>query len=132
MRISDWSSDVCSSDLKGHECVVYDSHPEAVAQARGHGAKGCADLAELVSTLSRPRVLWLMVPAAVVDGVLESLLPLLDKDDIVIDGGNSSYHDDIRRAADLAEAGIHYMDVGTSGGVEIGRASWWEKGVKYV
>src|SRR3546814_7618950 len=58
-----------------------------------------------------------MVPAAVVDGVLESLLPLLDKDDIVIDGGNSSYHDDIRRAADLAEAGIHYMDVGTSGGV---------------
>src|SRR3546814_1215007 len=90
MRISDWSSDVCSSDLKGHECVVYDSHPEAVAQARGHGAKGCADLAELVSTLSRPRVLWLMVPAAVVDGVLESLLPLLDKDDIVIDGGNRS------------------------------------------
>src|SRR3546814_11402726 len=80
-------------------------------------AKGCADLAELVSTLSRPRVLWLMVPAAVVDGVLESLLPLLDKDDIVIDGGNSSYHDDIRRAADLAEAGIHYLDVGISDGV---------------
>src|SRR3546814_19231271 len=89
-------------------------------------AKGCADLAELVSTLSRPRVLWLMVPAAVVDGVLESLLPLLDKDDIVIDGGNSSYHDDIRRAADLAEAGIHYMDVGTRGG-EIGRASGRER-----
>src|SRR3546814_17192143 len=87
---------------KGHECVVYDSHPEAVAQARGHGAKGCADLAELVSTLSRPRVLWLMVPAAVVGGVLECLLSLLDKDDIVIDGGNSSYHHAIRRAAALA------------------------------
>src|SRR3546814_2475121 len=102
---------------KGHECVVYDSHPEAVAQARGHGAKGCADLAELVSTLSRPRVLWLMVPAAVVDGVLESLLPLMDKDDIVIAGGNSSYHDAIRRAADLADDGSHYIDVGTSGGL---------------
>ncbi len=102
---------------KGHECVVYDSHPEARELASGRGAKACSDLPGLVASLARPRAIWLMVPAAVVDGVLDTLLPLLDKDDIVIDGGNSSYHDDIRRAADLALAGIRYMDVGTSGGV---------------
>jgi 6-phosphogluconate dehydrogenase len=102
---------------KGHDCVVYDSHSAARELASGQGATACPDLPQLVASLARPRAIWLMVPAAVVDGVLDSLLPLLDKDDIVIDGGNSSYHDDIRRAADLAKRGIHYVDVGTSGGV---------------
>lgn len=102
---------------KGHDCVVYDSHPEAGQALAKQGAVSCGTLAELVSTLSKPRAIWLMVPAAVVDTVLETLVPLLDKDDVVIDGGNSAYHDDIRRGQELAGAGIHYMDVGTSGGV---------------
>ncbi|MGB3288886.1 MAG: decarboxylating 6-phosphogluconate dehydrogenase [Burkholderiaceae bacterium] len=102
---------------KGHDCVVYDSHAQARDRAAESGAKACATLPDLIASLARPRAVWLMVPTAVVDGVLETLLPLLDKDDVVIDGGNSSYHDDIRRAADLEAAGIHYMDVGTSGGV---------------
>src|SRR3546814_13313925 len=84
---------------KGHECVVYDSHPEAVAQARGHGAKGFADLAELVSMLFRPRVLWLMMTSAVVDGALDSLWPCMDMDAIVSAGGTSYYLEDILRAA---------------------------------
>ena len=102
---------------KGHECVVYDSQPEALSVAASHGADAYSDLADFVQALAQPRAIWLMVPAAVVDGVLDTLTPLLDKGDIVIDGGNSSYHDDIRRAGKLAEAGLHYMDVGTSGGV---------------
>lgn len=102
---------------KGHDCVVYDSHDEAIAEVASHGAIGAESLAALVQTLAQPRTVWLMVPAAVVDTVLESLVPLLAQGDIVIDGGNSAYPDDIRRAAELAEKGIQYLDVGTSGGV---------------
>jgi 6-phosphogluconate dehydrogenase len=101
----------------GHRCVVYDSHPEAVRRLADEGAVGCESLKALVEGLARPRAIWLMVPAAVVDTVLDTLVPLLDEDDIVIDGGNSAYQDDIRRAAKLAGRGIHYLDVGTSGGV---------------
>jgi 6-phosphogluconate dehydrogenase len=102
---------------KGHECVVHDIHAEAVAELQLLNAIGAASIANLVSQLSRPRVLWLMLPAAVVDLELTQLTPLLDAGDIIIDGGNSHYHDDIRRSASLKPLGIHYVDVGTSGGV---------------
>jgi 6-phosphogluconate dehydrogenase len=101
----------------GHECIAYDSHPETVRALVEKGAKGSTNLADFVSALTKPRVVWLMVPAAAVDAVLDTLTPLFDPDDIVIDGGNSYYHDDIRRAARLKESGIHYVDVGVSGGV---------------
>jgi 6-phosphogluconate dehydrogenase len=101
----------------GHECIVYDSHPEPVQDLVKRGAKGSSELAAFVKSLSKPRAVWLMVPAAAVDPVLNSLTPLLGAGDIVVDGGNSYYHDDIRRAAQLNTAGIHYVDVGTSGGV---------------
>jgi len=101
----------------GHQCVVYDMHPEAVANLAKEGAIGAASLAEFVQKLTPPRAAWLMVPAAVVDVTLATLVPLLAKDDAVIDGGNSQYHDDIRRAAELKPKGIHYVDVGTSGGI---------------
>ena len=102
---------------KGHQCVVHDSRAQAVDELRGQGATGAASLQELVATLETPRAIWLMVPAAVVDGVLQSLLPLLAAGDIVIDGGNSYYRDDIRRAEELRKQGLHYVDAGTSGGV---------------
>ena len=101
----------------GHECIVYDSHPDPVQELVKKGAKGSTSLTAFVKTLSKPRAVWLMVPAAAVDPVLTSLTPLLEPGDIVIDGGNSYYHDDIRRAAELKEAGIRYVDVGVSGGV---------------
>jgi 6-phosphogluconate dehydrogenase len=101
----------------GHDCHVFDSHPEAVQALVDKGAKGTTSLPEFVKSLSKPRLVWLMVPAGVVDPVLESLIPLLEKGDIVVDGGNSYYHDDIRRAADLKKLGLHYVDVGVSGGV---------------
>ncbi|MEK1875400.1 MAG: phosphogluconate dehydrogenase (NAD(+)-dependent, decarboxylating) [Rhizobium altiplani] len=101
----------------GHECVVYDARPESVADLVGKGAVGSASLEEFVSKLSRPRAVWLMLPAAITDKVIAQLLPLLHDDDIIIDGGNSYYHDDIRRGAELITKGIHYVDVGTSGGV---------------
>jgi len=101
----------------GHACVVYDRNPGAVAELVPAGAQGAASLKELVSKLVRPRAVWLMVPAAVVDASIDDLIPLLEKDDILIDGGNSYYVDDIRRAKALAAKGIHYVDVGTSGGV---------------
>ena len=101
----------------GHRCVVYDMSPEAVAASVQVGAVGTASLAEFVQTLARPRTVWLMVPAGVVDGTLKQLVPMLEPDDVVIDGGNSYYHDDIRRAAELKKKGIHYVDTGTSGGV---------------
>ena len=101
----------------GHRCVAYDAHPAAVAVLAGHGARGVDSLAALAAALDQPRVLWLMLPAAVVDQVLAKLVPLLGADDVVIDGGNSLYHDDIRRSAMLRPQGIHYVDVGTSGGV---------------
>jgi len=101
----------------GHECLVYDSHHEAVDALVAKGAKGTTNLSEFVKQLSKPRLVWLMVPAAVVDPVLTSLIPLLEEGDIVVDGGNSYYHDDIRRATELRAKGLHYVDVGVSGGV---------------
>ena len=99
------------------DCVVYDPQPDAVARLVADGAIGADSLARLVEQLPRPRAVWLMVPAGLVDTLLDQLVPLLDADDIVIDGGNSFYQDDIRRAGTLADRGIHYLDVGTSGGV---------------
>lgn len=101
----------------GHDCVVYDRNPEAVAALAGEGAIAASSLEDFVNKLQEPRTVWLMVPAAVVDRSLNDLAPLLKADDIVIDGGNSHYIDDIRRAKELRSRGIHYVDVGTSGGV---------------
>jgi len=101
----------------GHECVVFDMSPKAVAELAKEKAVGASSLADFVGKLSTPRAIWLMVPAAVVDKSIADLLPLLQKGDILIDGGNSHYVDDIRRAKELAAKGIHYVDVGTSGGV---------------
>jgi 6-phosphogluconate dehydrogenase len=101
----------------GHECVVYDRNAEAVKALAKEGATGAASLDELASKLKAPRALWLMVPAAVVDASLADLAPRLSKGDTIIDGGNSYYIDDIRRAKDLSAKGIDYLDVGTSGGV---------------
>ncbi len=101
----------------GHECVVHDVHPQAVEALQAQGAVGAQSLADLVSRLGKPRAVWLMLPAAVVDDELARLMPLLEPGDIVIDGGNSYYRDDIRRGRMLASSGVHYVDVGTSGGV---------------
>ncbi len=101
----------------GHRCVVFDLHPEAVRVLAKEGADGATSLEDFVRKLKRPRAVWMMVPAAAVDPMLESLLPLLEPDDVLIDGGNSYYHDDIRRDAEVKPKGIHYLDVGTSGGV---------------
>jgi 6-phosphogluconate dehydrogenase len=101
----------------GHKCVVYDRSPEVVAQLVADGATGSSSIDDFVSKLQTPRAIWLMVPAAVVDATIAQLLPKLSKDDILIDGGNSYYIDDIRRAKELSAKGIHYVDVGTSGGV---------------
>jgi 6-phosphogluconate dehydrogenase len=101
----------------GHDCHVYDAHTSAVKDLVDKGAKGSTDLNAFVDSLARPRAVWLMVPAGVVDPVLESLAPLLSSGDTVIDGGNSYYHDDVRRAGGLKAKGLHYVDVGVSGGV---------------
>ena len=101
----------------GHECVVYDRSADAVASLVKEKATGAASLAEFVQKLKAPRAVWLMVPAAAVDDTLTELVPLLEAGDIVIDGGNSYYIDDIRRSQALTEKGIRYLDVGTSGGV---------------
>jgi 6-phosphogluconate dehydrogenase len=101
----------------GHQCVVYDSHADAVQSLVAKGARGSSKLEEFVTKLSKPRAVWMMLPAAVVDDMLGSLVPLLDAGDIVIDGANSYYHDDIRRAQALQAKGLHYVDVGVSGGV---------------
>jgi len=101
----------------GHECVVFDRSPQAVAALVKEQAAGSASLAELAGKLRRPRALWLMVPAAAVDASLADLLPHLEAGDIVIDGGNSYYVDDIRRAQELQARSLRYVDVGTSGGV---------------
>lgn len=101
----------------GHHCAVFDRSPEAVASLVREKATGAASLAELVNKLEKPRAIWLMVPAAAVDQTIAELLPHLENGDILIDGGNSYYVDDIRRAKELAPKGIHYVDVGTSGGV---------------
>ena len=101
----------------GHHCVVYDLNPDAVEALVKEGAVGSTSLEDLARKLKVPRAIWLMVPAAVVDPTLKTLIPLLEGDDVVIDGGNSYYHDDIRRSAELKPKGIHYVDAGTSGGV---------------
>ena len=101
----------------GHNCVVFDRSADTVKQLAGEGATGATSLDEFVNKLQKPRAIWLMVPAAVVDATIADLAPKLSKDDILIDGGNSYYIDDIRRAKELAPKGIHYVDVGTSGGV---------------
>ncbi len=101
----------------GHSCVVYDRSADTVKQLAGEGANGSSSLDDFVKKLSPPRAAWLMVPAAAVDATLADLAPKLAKDDTVIDGGNSYYIDDIRRQNDLRPRGLHYLDVGTSGGV---------------
>ena len=101
----------------GHECVVFDRNPGNVAELGKDGAMGSSSLDEFLSKLKPPRAVWLMVPAAVVDQTLEQLASHMQKGDIIIDGGNSYYIDDIRRAKELQPKGIHYADVGTSGGV---------------
>ena len=101
----------------GHECVVSDVSADAVAQLAKDGATGSSSLQDFVARLKTPRAICLMVPAAIVDSILDKLVPLLGKDDVVIDGGNSYYQDDIARAKRLQPMGIHYVDMGTSGGV---------------
>ena len=101
----------------GHEVIAYANEPAAVKAATADGAKGVNTLADLVKGMAAPRAIWLMVPASVVESVIEQLTPLLSPGDILIDGGNSHYHDDIRRADKLAKSKLHYVDVGTSGGV---------------
>jgi 6-phosphogluconate dehydrogenase len=101
----------------GHDCVVFDRSQQAVEVLARQKAIGSTSIADFVGKLEKPRVVWLMVPAAVVDATIAGLLPHLDRGDILVDGGNSYYVDDIRRAKELAPQGIHYVDVGTSGGV---------------
>ena len=101
----------------GHQCVVFDTSKKAVEELVQEKATGAVDLLDLIKKLEKPRALWLMVPAAVVDKTISDLVPYLEAGDIIIDGGNSYYIDDIRRAKELSSRGIHYVDVGTSGGV---------------
>jgi 6-phosphogluconate dehydrogenase len=101
----------------GHKCVAYDVFPKAVKALEADGAKGSSSLADFVAKLDKPRAIWIMVPAAVVQPTIDELRPLLEPGDMVIDGGNSYYRDDMDRAKQLITDGIHYVDVGTSGGV---------------
>src|SRR4029077_13745931 len=101
----------------GHACVVHNRSPAAVQALVREGASGATSVAAFAGQLAKPRVVWLMVPAAVVDATLETLVPHLERGDIVVDGGNSYYRDDIDRARRLTNEGIHYVDCGTSGGV---------------
>jgi 6-phosphogluconate dehydrogenase len=101
----------------GHECVVYDVSPEVVAELEGEGAIGSESLEDFVSKLDTPRAAWVMIPAGITGRIVDELAPLLEKGDIVIDGGNTYYRDDIERAKALERKGIHYVDVGTSGGI---------------
>jgi 6-phosphogluconate dehydrogenase len=101
----------------GHECIVYDRNSAAVETLAHEGATGVGSVAEFVASLDIPRVVWLMVPAATVDAMISAVAPLMEKGDILIDGGNSYYRDDIRRSRELRADGINYLDVGTSGGV---------------
>jgi 6-phosphogluconate dehydrogenase len=101
----------------GHQCVVHDVQPAAIDALRKEGATGAASIEEMLSHLQAPRILWLMMPAAAVEAALADLVPRLSPGDIVIDGGNSYYRDDIRRSVELSDKGIHFLDVGTSGGI---------------
>jgi 6-phosphogluconate dehydrogenase len=103
--------------LAKHQCAVFDRHPENVKKLTDAGAAGSSSLEELIQKLAPPRAIWMMVPAGGVDSTIEKLLPTLQRGDILIDGGNSYYIDDIRRSKQLQQRGIHYVDVGTSGGV---------------
>ena len=101
----------------GHECVVFDVNPESVQQLAGEGAIGGESAEDFVSKLEQPRAVWVMIPAGLTGRIVDQVAALLDEGDIIIDGGNSNYRDDVRRAKKLREQGIHYIDVGTSGGV---------------
>ena len=101
----------------GHSCVVYDVNAEAVQMMIREGAEGASSLPDFIGRLAQPRPIWIMLPAAIVDQTIETVAQHLDRDDILIDGGNSFYQDDLRRAAALTPLGIHYVDVGTSGGI---------------
>ena len=101
----------------GHNCVVFDMSPKSVAELAGEGATSSSSIQDFIRKLQKPRAIWLMIPAAVVDPTIAEIAPHLEAGDILIDGGNSYYIDDIRRAKDLQPKGIHYVDVGTSGGV---------------
>ncbi len=101
----------------GHQCIVFDRSADAVKALASEGATGASSLDEFIAKLNKPRAVWLMIPAAVVDSQLQELAPRMQKDDTIIDGGNSYYIDDVRRAQELAAKGIYYVDVGTSGGV---------------
>ena len=101
----------------GHNCVAYDHNPAAIEALNDHKVIGASSVQNLVERLQTPRIIWIMVPAAVVDEVLDHLEPILEPGDIIVDGGNSHYRDDIRRATQLKPLGLHHVDVGTSGGV---------------
>ncbi len=101
----------------GHECVVFDLNADAVSELADQGATGAESFEDLVAKLDEPRAVWMMVPAGVVDQTIVEVAPHLEEGDTLIDGGNSYYHDDLRRSAELRERGIHYLDVGVSGGV---------------
>ena len=101
----------------GHECVVYDVNPDSVTELEGEGATGASSMEDFVGKLSSPKVVWVMIPAGITGKIVEQVAALLTEGDIIIDGGNSNYHDDVRRAKTLKEKGIHYVDIGTSGGV---------------
>jgi 6-phosphogluconate dehydrogenase len=101
----------------GHDCVVYDTTPDAVAGLAADGATGTGSLEEFVSKLAKPRAAWVMIPASITGRVVDELAELMEADDVIIDGGNSYYRDDIHRAEKLKPSGIHYIDCGTSGGV---------------
>jgi 6-phosphogluconate dehydrogenase len=101
----------------GHECVAFDLDADAVTELQGEGALGAQSFEDLVAKLDKPRAVWMMVPAGAVDQTIAEVAPGLEADDVLIDGGNSYYHDDLRRSAELRERGVHYLDVGVSGGV---------------
>jgi len=101
----------------GHDCVVYDVNQEAVEALVAEGATGASSIADLASKLEKPRSVWLMIPAGLTGSVVDQVAEVLERGDIIIDGGNSNYRDDVRRAAKLDDSGIHYVDIGTSGGV---------------
>ena len=101
----------------GHECVVFDVNADAVRTLEGEGAIGAESLADFAAKLQAPRAVWLMIPAGLTGKVVDQLAEVLEPGDIIIDGGNSNYRDDVRRAAKLKDQGIHYVDIGTSGGV---------------